>query len=122
MNFEQIKERYPKAWEKFENFAIVDPELEADSVGYSDDYVDDINRLSLTTLSGYLFRFFDEQGIYIVIDWCNFEYRITVYFPKFDIVYPCNEENIEEYQWFKTRQEAEQAAFTKAFEILEQKK
>ncbi|KKK78428.1 hypothetical protein LCGC14_2843650 [marine sediment metagenome] len=121
MNLEEIKKKYPKAWEKFENFAIVDPELEADSFGYSDDYVDDINRLSLTTLSGYLYRFFDEQGIRPhVLTLPNGTFRPYL-FKQSGKVWLVLE--LEEYEYgFQTRQQAEQATFTKAFEILEQKK
>ena len=116
MNHEEIKKKYPKTWEKFEDFAIENPELEADVFGYSDDYVDDINRLSLITLSGYLFGFFDKQGIYI-----NFVCERNTpddYLYSFKWFIRGYAVSKEEYD---NRPKAWEAAFIKAFSIIEEK-
>ena len=109
----EIAKKCPKAWDKFENFAIVDSELEADSFGYSDDYVDDINRLSLTTLSGYMFKFFDNQDIYIIVVYDKIAHD------DFYLFRWCIRGYVVSKEEYHNRQEAEQAAFKKAFEILE---
>lgn len=120
MNFEEIKEKYPKAWQKFEDFTIEDPDIEADIYGYSDNFVDDIIQLSLTTLSGYLFKFFDGQRIRPhVFTSPNGTFRPYLY-KKSGKIWLMLE--LEEYEYgFQSRQEAKQAVFKKAFEIVEDK-
>ena len=113
MDFGEIKKKYPKAWERFEDFAIESPELEADVFGYSDDYVDDINRLNLITLSGYLFGFFDKQNLVIMVTLSG-----RWYWRVCSLEIPTVWSNLKT-PGLNSRKETEAAAFTKAFEILE---
>jgi phage-related protein len=119
MNWE-VKEKYPKAfklWLKFENY-----EAEPVVVDYSRDnqdiyLADSENQTTFLCYVRDLYDFFDEQGIYIVpiqIIWKNevmWEYRIG------------NKKTIQEFrsQMYDTRTEAEEQAFLKAFELLEEK-
>lgn len=119
MNFEQIKKKYPKAWEKFKDFNL------HKRTGCFDKNVEDyIKSWKFESLSGWLFRFFDEQNIVILIDAMSskrFEghyiwgYKIFRYWSDKS---PAHDSHAEILQ---IREEAEQAAFTKAFEILEKK-
>ena len=90
--FDEIREKYPKAYEK-----------------YALDFNYKYNKQNCNCS---LYKFFDEQGIYIEIfsapnPRCFFT-QINRHPP---MVIPK----------YNTRQEAEQAAFTKAFEILEER-
>ena len=95
--FEEIKKKYPKAWDKFKDY-------------YRRTYAPE--EVQFEALIGHLFTFFDEQGIYITI-----EYYVNLY------------TNERWRYWiserigsvFESRTEAWTAAFTKAFEILEGK-
>ncbi|MCK5606295.1 hypothetical protein KAR91_30625 [Candidatus Pacearchaeota archaeon] len=106
MNWKEIKEKYPKAWKCCYDWS--DTHFETDIPIYA---IGDILTLR------HLYDFFDENDINIFVRLSD----ITNSFLPFDwdIVY----EDIyhSSYLEYKTRKEAEQAAFTKAFEILEQK-
>ena len=95
MNWTNIREQYPKAYEKFSEkfmaFELCSTELRM------------------------LFDFFDEQGIYIAVDHdLEFDNMWWWYINRTDEI--CEANDNEEY---KTRTLAETEAFTKAFEILE---
>ena len=98
MNFEEIKRKYPKAWEKFEAFASYEC---YDWVGGG-----------IEDLSGWLFKFFDDQGIhieiYIIYGGGNRQFGWAI-----------DELNKENGLRYKIRTKAWEAAFPKAFEILE---
>lgn len=114
MNFEKIKKKYPKAYLKYSQFL--------GEQGYSILY---FKSNPLEAQSGFLFKFFDEQGI--IINICGT--------PDYDSA--CEGKNVYNYDWeiyggdemgcvddgkfYKSRQEAKQAALTKAFGILENK-
>ena len=108
--FDEIKKDSQKAWAKFEDYAIENPDIEADIYNYSDDFADDLEQVSIPTLIGHLELFFDEQGIYVEIENINensFCWEIT------------NPTTIYEHGFNKSRTEAWQSAIPKAFEILE---
>ena len=114
--FEEIKKKYPKAWDMFEQFMychLGEEHILRTNENTIKEFIKVINsKLPLEILSGWLFRFFDEQGIYIEI------YSIPN--PR-EYMYMINRNWDRDMPNLKTRQEAEQAAFTKAFEILEGK-
>jgi len=111
MNFEEIKKKYPEAWDKFHIWLW-------ESMGLPpDEKLPDLINDRFESLSGWLFNFFDEQGIVIVLDLDEKnQYKTWL----FEISDNGHWEHIE--YGFQTRPEAKQASFTKAFEILEQKK
>ncbi len=106
--FEEIKKKYPKAWEKWQNYTK--DHCLAVRIDYTEFYVSGEDFLDII---GWLFKFFDEQGIHIAIDWNNFKYSYTLYVPHHDIV-------SDDSSWYESRIEAWEAAFTKAFGILEE--
>lgn len=125
MNWKEIKEKYPKVWNELIQFK--------DEFGRVFVYL--YYRYELCIKEDYcsndfhlreLYDFFDENEIYITIT-ADY-YGINEYHPleysgdKEDVYYWINvnwvhEDNVE----YKTRTEAEESAFEKAFEILEQK-
>ena len=110
--FEQIKKDCPDAWEKFNLFYY--------SINTNRLTTKYINSIEIHTIIGDLLLFFDEQGIRIIIEDTiirhNFKYKINVYDDQKQFNY--QEFDITDYP---SRLEAWQAAFTKAFEILESK-
>ena len=101
MMFDKIRQDNPKAWNKFYYWLLNDAGIDSTMILCDPE-----------TVSGWLYKFFDEQGIYIEIfsapnPRCFFT-QINRHPP---MVIPK----------YNTRQEAEQAAFTKAFEILEER-
>ena len=105
MNWQEIKEKYPKAFSLLDKSVDIHWELEPERY----------QRLR------FLYDFFDEQGISITVDWSHSEvdgspewfYEIT------DFGFPAGIEDVGD--GVKTRIEAEEAAFNKAFSILESK-
>ena len=111
MNWDKIKEKYPKAWEKCDNF-----------IGCT--WLELWHKESIYVLSGWLFRFFDEQGIYITVAFNNefgqgefHQYWIG----EIDIKIEEDEYTGDYFERSKTRIEAEEKAFEQAFSILESK-
>jgi len=98
MSWQEINKKYPKAWNIYMNW------FSEQNYGENLDFA--FNRD--------LYDFFDEQGIYINTEvavetlHCNWFYNIS---------------GIKIYSegGYKARKEAEEMAFTKAFEILENK-
>lgn len=100
MNWNNIERKYPKAFGLYNNFA---------------------NKLEGLCKLRDLYDFFDEQEIYISI--CNyianpvkFDFYIQIKFTKLFAG-----EDYDSKDLYKTRIEAEEKAFEKAFEILEEK-
>ena len=103
MDFNKIKEKYPKAWEKCDNF-----------IGCT--WLELWHKESIYVLSGWLFRFFDEQGIFITV-----EFNMFFHFNwKFITTPEIDKVGHSDYD-YSTRTEAKEKAFEKAFEILENK-
>ena len=125
MNWEKIKKKYPKAWGLFVMFRAKANAI-ADKKG---SYDGDIFKLRD------LYDFFDKQGIYIEL-WfrensvLSFAWHIHFINKKWEeiglskwsnkISYPITERN-PKAGLYKTRTEAEEKAFEKSFEILEEK-
>jgi len=118
MNWKEIKEKYPKGWNKLVGF--VRTRL---GIIWNDEYniwtvYDDIMSYSLFRD---LYSFFDEQGIYITLGFdidlgteiCSFDEW------AYDIGTQFGLSAISEYD-HATRKEAEEQAFMEAFEILEE--
>ena len=106
MNWKIIKEKYPKAHKYLFDHCKVAIDIDK---------------------SRFLYDFFDEQGIYIEIELCYlkdktiwFEYDINSPFWD-DSICAMNEPDYEEPYKTKTRTEAEEQAFLRAFKILEEK-
>ena len=97
MNWQETKEKYPKAWMKADNYFGCS--RMGDIYGDRHPNVRD------------LYDFFDEQEIFILID------RATAD-REFYYALDLGDWLLDE-RYYKTRLEAEQAAFNKAFEILE---
>ncbi len=93
IDWKNIKEKYPKAYEKFIH-------------EWYHGYKDLINERDL-------YDFFDEQGINILIT-CEFDFGYEILDNRYEV-------NQEVKKWFNSRQEAESEVFTKAFEILNDK-
>ena len=120
MNWTEIKEKYPKRVNEFINWFrpridISDWDKEALEntilIG-SAGYVYDLK------MKGMLYDFFDEQDIFIDIEYGKPESK-WLFKPTI-----CAHFLNDRYAFmvgFKTRKQAETAAFTKAFEILESK-
>ena len=117
----EIKKKYPKTWGKFIQFIysrewdniLENKYLKINKTSEFESYVES---LSFESLSGWLFKFFDDQGIYIAIECISFGGRIweTRITSSHGLLYKSE-------ILLKSRQEAKQIAFTKAFEILENK-
>jgi len=111
MMFEEIKKKYPKAYKRWIQFIYAKTWGELLKIEIQD-FEKFTFSLNIESLVGWLFRFFDEQEIYVDCYSCdngnNWEYDLwymkELYFE----------------QKFKTRQEATKQAFAKAFEILEE--
>ena len=121
MNFEQIKNKYPKAykmWLQFFYAKIWDELLknEYTKLTKTSEFEDFTFSLNIESLSGWLFKFFDEQGIVIVLNpdeqdkYKTWLYEICI-IGHWEYI-KCN---------FESRPKAEQAAFEKTFGILEKK-
>ena len=117
MNWKEIEKKYPKAFLKLNEwygiglleFNKEEPER------YGHYFTDGVHAVLMWNDFEIrdLYDFFDEQGIMCIVTLLN---KRWVY------------SNIDNLEWehsersiFKTRKEAEKAAFLKAFEILEQK-
>ncbi len=104
MNWKEIKKKCPKAWN-----ALKEDHNTKEYWGLMDDpdvwWIDgmDLCRYELR----HLFDFFDERRIIVIIIRIDLEFYYSI-------------RNISLSQGFSTRSEAEEAAFTKAFEILEE--
>jgi len=99
-NWRQIENKYPKAYALWMQFDSPEAKI---CVTYRD-----------------LYDFFDEQGIYVAITTLLKPHTddSTRFFEwDIDIEY----ETFMDYELYNTRQEAEEAAFLQAFEILEEK-
>ena len=99
--FEQIKKDSPGAWDKFKDY-------------YRRTYAPE--EVQFEALIGHLFRFFDEQGIYIDINFIDpknkWDCTIWLYSEHGGMV-------AEECGGSKSRIKAWQAAIPKAFEIYQ---
>ena len=102
MNWQNIREKYPKAYKILEDNSDYFAALRLGVRGFD---------------KRFLYDFFDEQGIYIAVDHdLEFDNMWWWYINRTDEI--CEANDNEEY---KTRTLAETEAFTKAFEILETK-
>ena len=125
MNWKKIKKKHPKAWELFCKRYSIDLDvfwkITDDGELLDTDY----------ETSGYfderlLYDFFDEQGIYIeIIPRCNLK---EICFEAVGLKHEpshrysnADEFLFDDYEYlkYKTRPEAESAAFERAFKILE---
>ena len=108
MKWNKIKEKYPKAFDIGQKWWVSNV----------DNYELDI---TINASDRFLYDFFDEQGMYI-----SAEIDTTMEAKFSPVIYsltdnePCEEIWRDEYLW-RTRTEAEEQAFEKAFEILENK-
>ena len=120
MNWNKIKKKYPKAWGKLKNehsiaFSVWDNEYRLISEDCAGEFSEDKCSFNIRVL----YDFFDEQGVYIIIDieFHNMKNRWDFTLLDNDD-YDLTKDNCYDY---KTRTEAEEQAFEKAFEILEEK-
>lgn len=110
MNWEKLQETFPKAYNLFYDY-FFDEEIKMYNPQYSPPS-------DMALMSGYLYDFFDENNtiIQLWLRWGSWEY-LVVYD---DINEKLNSYGKEGFD-FNSRKEAEQAAFEKAFEILERR-
>ena len=107
MNWDKIKEKYPKAFDKYSEW-LEDP-TEITEYGFLV-YIE-MNDKHHIVNRRYLYDFFDEQGIII-----------SIYHDPEDLwQYDINDREVNTAVGIKSRTEAEEKAFEKAFEILENK-
>jgi hypothetical protein len=124
MNWEEIADKYPKAFELLCNsLGVLDEyysELLEEYRTKFNQFIDEISSPEGSWDDRKLFDFFDENGIVIIggilfdafdARECEWDYEI----------YQTKEDYVESGKGFKSRKESESAAFTKAFEILEDK-
>jgi len=124
MNWEQINKKYPNAINKFFDWLDIDSEEEITAQyeslkdGHKEFYPQ--TRLKIFEMDNLIFwndrqlyDFFDEQGIYI------FPLRGGYHFKGLKFGYEIQADRRYRQHGFKSRPQAEQAAFEKAFEILE---
>ena len=111
--FDEIKKKYPKAWKKYVDWHSGKSSM----IPYLNEEVNSeekfIENMFFEYLSGWLFRFFDEEGIHISIHYSGVEYYYQ-YWMDGNLLETSDDT-------FKSRDEAEKAAFEKAFEILEKR-
>lgn len=125
MNWKEIKERHPKAFDKFykwqwgnQEYKFHNRNIYFEHSNYPESRSIDIWGISFQSMckGRRFYDFFDEQGIFIEL------------MPPYSF-----DEGMNNYEWqihpmgevsptcYKSRTEAEEAAFNKAFEILENK-
>ena len=119
MNWKESKEKYPKAMDILYNTLSIDDEYTSETFGvrtrwdqFYTDYLQPCEGIGLD--DRYLYDFFDENEIWIDIDHeFGTDWTFTI----------DNGGNGHDGDGtiYKTRTEAETAAFTKAFEIFEEK-
>jgi len=104
MNYKEIKEKYPKAWQKLIKFTRCDT-IENNTLVYSNEY-------------NYDYEEFNERDLYDFFD----ENRIEVY-PHFSgvTIHHLDKFITDEITTKGTRKEKENRGFECAFEILESK-
>lgn len=115
MDWKEIKDKYPKSWDKLCDYH------ENEVVGLIDhpDVWDQYNLAPSCWELRHLYDFFDENELWIetsaqaINSWSFDIFKLTE--ANFECIY--SENNYE----LLNRQEAEAAAFTKAFEVLEDK-
>ena len=118
-NWKDIKEKYPKAFKSFYEWFWVgfnDPQFTSNGalklIQTGDKWFSEAEiNFSDTCELRKFYDFFDEQGIIIEIMWYHKDFRMNVWYNK----------EVKFAGHLNSRQEAEEAAFTKAFEILEKK-
>jgi|GEM_PF-5010737 len=137
MNWNNIKEKYPKAWNKLIEFHNQKRDDNIMWIDHPDTWI-----MSGLHINGWelrhLYDFFDENDIYISAykedigsDEWEFAYDIQ-YLPKeyenakrrcshFETILSFKVHGATYIGAWRNRDEAEEAAFTKAFEILEEK-
>lgn len=120
---EKIKEKYKKAWKKWEEWLHANLQ---DSITYQKDrsffsFNSKFNSILFKTLPfqmlyGLFLGFFDEQGIVVQIDYyVDEDIKAWTYALHSD-----SQLSMFESEDMKTRTEAQQAAIEEAFEILEE--
>jgi len=120
MNWDLIKQKYPKAWDNlFEMFndGILESEITFEN---EPTYISDIIQYEkqIPLLFGrILYDFFDERGIIINVEYTDKDLWAGILYNK-DAVCILDDVYTEGAE---TRTEAETAAFTKAFELLEER-
>ena len=129
MNWNKIKEKYPKAFEKFADWYWngMDFELLPNGTLYFEQIYDGGKGYTITTLSvkdivvsRRWYDFFDEQKIYIEITKYKYSDRSLRW--NYEITDEQNYKYGDDiYEEENSRPEAEEQAFEKAFEILEEK-
>lgn len=114
MDYKEIKEKYPKAWAAFVNWGFT-------KSFFSDLLFGDINKFEETIMSNSkpnreLYDFFDGSRLFVVPTLGSevFDFGFSIMNGNREYIY-CN------YAFYNTREKAEEAAFIKAFEILEEK-
>ena len=110
MNWNKIKEKYPKAYQLGQDWWVEK----------CDFY--DVELLAQPKSNRFLYDFFDEQGISVTIDWNHSDnptIKVEWYYEISDFEMPAKILQITDR--FHSRTEAEENAFEKAFEILEDK-
>ena len=113
MNWNEIREQYPKAWEVFWKWKPYLKLYEDNKLGW--EYTDGVHQILMfaSFVERDLYDFFDEQKIYIIVEYQE------------NRAYPFSAKILEDgYQnsallFGDSRSEAENKAFEKAFEILE---
>lgn len=127
MNWREIKKKYPKAYRKLRKWVyLLDPTW-YNNISEQYDNKSDARYEFIQTLNNHtdcvfnqhrdLYDFFDEQDLIIQIHY-NREFSFsTLLYTNYD---PYNGEYFY-YRHYKTRTHAEQEAFTKAFELLEER-
>jgi len=113
MNWNEIKEKYPESWNKLREWRkYIDYCETQDDLGH---YITDgVHRVGVWIYFNKrdLYDFFDEQHVYVVVS-----YLAGSLFMIAGWTYMINQSVCD--RDFKTRIEAEEQAFLKAFEILE---
>lgn len=103
MNWKEIKEKYPKS---------------SNLLSKWNTNMKNWSNISSIMPPRDLYDFFDEQGIIIGIP-VDYTYLGEKYVYMFEIIHPENT-RCHEGEWYDTREEAEESAWMKAFEILEE--
>ena len=121
MNWNNIKEKYPKSYERLNRYYLLSARSDINGINYPHPRE--------------LYDFFDEQGIYIDVSFDDGKLPMMFWVDIYSTVsrhphddgyelrceYTFGDGDRTKNEFYKTRTEAEEKAFEKAFEILEDK-
>ena len=123
INWKEIFDKYPKAWDLFWSWIISYDEICEHDVEYLENRIQLFGGCEFSEFShfnrGDLYSFFDENKVFVSVNYDEFlASKFTPLSFGFTYKIKCIFSDHEERSIFMSRKECEQQAFLKAFEIL----